>query len=117
MESSVGFPTLLWKKSRRGLSAGRVQSVATRMVDDREREIEAFQPEEYWTLDANLLGQNKPFAARYHGKNGKKTELKSQADVDAVMDETRNAAFAAAARPSASRRPGRTSPRPDRPPG
>ena len=87
---------LLWKKIRRGLSAGRVQSVATRMVDDRDREIEAFQPEEYWTLDANLLGSDVkklPFAARYHGKDGKKAELKSAEEVDAVVWETENAAF------------------------
>ena len=87
---------LLWKKIRRGLSAGRVQSVATRMVDDRDREIENFQPEEYWTLDANLLGSDVkkvPFAARYHGKDGKKAELKSAEDVDAVVRETENQAF------------------------
>ena len=95
LDRLVGYELspLLWKKVRRGLSAGRVQSVATRMVDDREREIEAFQPEEYWTLDANLLGRNKPFAARYHGADGKKTDLKSQAEVDAVVRETENAAF------------------------
>ena len=98
LDRLVGYQLspLLWKKIRRGLSAGRVQSVATRMVDDREREIEAFQPEEYWTLDANLLGsgvKKLPFAARYHGKNGKKAELKSEAEVDAVVRETENAAF------------------------
>ena len=95
LDRLVGYELspLLWKKVRRGLSAGRVQSVATRMVDDREREIEAFQPEEYWTLDADLLGQNKPFTARYHGKDGKKADLKSQAEVDQVVRETENAAF------------------------
>ncbi len=98
LDRIVGYELspLLWKKIRRGLSAGRVQSVATRMVDDRDREIEAFQPEEYWTLDANLLGSDlkkTPFAARYHGKDGKKAELKSAAEVDAVVRETENAAF------------------------
>ena len=98
LDRLVGYELspLLWKKIRRGLSAGRVQSVATRMVDDRDREIEAFQPEEYWTLDANLLGNDVkklPFAARYHGKNGKKAELKSEAEVDAVIRETENAVF------------------------
>ena len=98
LDRIVGYELspLLWKKIRRGLSAGRVQSVATRMVDDREREIEAFQPEEYWTLDANLLGDDVkklPFAAHYHGKGGKKAELKTAADVDAVVRETENAAF------------------------
>ena len=98
LDRLVGYELspLLWKKIRRGLSAGRVQSVATRMVDDREREIEAFQPEEYWTLDANLLGSDVkkvPFAARYHGKNGKKAELKSAEEVEAVVEETKNAVF------------------------
>ncbi len=98
LDRIVGYELspLLWKKIRRGLSAGRVQSVATRMVDDRDREIEEFQPEEYWTLDANLLGNDVkkiPFAARYHGKNGKKSELKSASEVDAVVHETENAAF------------------------
>ena len=98
LDRLVGYELspLLWKKIRRGLSAGRVQSVATRMVDDRDREIENFQPEEYWTLDANLLGSDVkkvPFAARYHGKDGKKAELKSAEDVDAVVRETENEAF------------------------
>ena len=98
LDRLVGYELspLLWKKIRRGLSAGRVQSVATRMVDDREREIEAFQPEEYWTLDANLLGSDVkkiPFAARYHGKNGKKAELKSEAEVDTVIRETEKQPF------------------------
>ena len=99
LDRIVGYQLspLLWKKIRRGLSAGRVQSVATRMVDDRDREIESFQPEEYWTLDANLLGsggKSKPFAARYHGKGGKKAELKSAEEVEAVVQETENAVFA-----------------------
>ena len=98
LDRIVGYELspLLWKKVRRGLSAGRVQSVATRMVDDRDREIENFQPEEYWTLDANLLGNDAkkvPFAARYHGKNGKKAELESAGEVDAVVEETKNAVF------------------------
>ena len=98
LDRIVGYELspLLWKKIRRGLSAGRVQSVATRMVDDRDREIEAFQPEEYWTLDANLLGNDlkkMAFAARYYGKNGKKAELKSAAEVGEVVRETENAVF------------------------
>ena len=98
LDRLVGYQLspLRWKKIKRGLSAGRVQSVATRMVDDREREIENFKPEEYWTLDANLTGNDVkklPFSARYHGKNGKKAELKSAAEVEAVVEETKNAAF------------------------
>ena len=98
LDRIVGYELspLLWKKIRRGLSAGRVQSVATRMVDDRDREIEAFQPEEYWTLDANLLGSDVkrlPFAARYHGVGGKKAELTSADEVEAVVEATKNAPF------------------------
>ena len=98
LDRLVGYEIspVMWKKIKRGLSAGRVQSVATRMVDDRDREIEAFQPEEYWTLDAELLGgdaRKTAFAARYHGKDGKKAELRSQAEVDAVVRETENGIF------------------------
>jgi DNA topoisomerase-1 len=98
LDRLVGYELspLLWKKIRRGLSAGRVQSVATRMVDDREREIEGFRPEEYWTLDAKLQGDDLKktvFSAHYHGRGGKKAELKSAADVDAVIRETENAVF------------------------
>lgn len=98
LDRIVGYELspLLWKKIRRGLSAGRVQSVATRMVDDRDREIEEFKPEEYWTLDANLLGNDlkkQAFAAHYHGRGAKKAELKSAAEVDAVVRETENEAF------------------------
>lgn len=98
LDRIVGYELspLLWKKIRRGLSAGRVQSVATRMVDDRDREIEEFKPEEYWTLDADVLGSDAKktaFSVRYHGKNGKKTELKSEAEVDAVVRETENEQF------------------------
>ena len=98
LDRIVGYELspLLWKKVRRGLSAGRVQSVATRMVDDREREIENFQPEEYWSLDANLQGDDAKrtvFAAHYHGKNGKKVELRSAAEVDAVIRKTENEKF------------------------
>ena len=65
----------LWKKVKSGLSAGRVQTVALRLIVDREREIEAFIPEEYWTIDANLLSGGKPFTARLFGlANGKKLD-------------------------------------------
>ena len=98
LDRLVGYQLspLLWKKVKRGLSAGRVQSVATRMVNDREKEIAAFVPEEYWTLDANLIGSDlkkTTFAARYHGKNGKKAELKSAEQVEAVVQETENQPF------------------------
>ncbi|MCI8808984.1 MAG: type I DNA topoisomerase [Oscillibacter sp.] len=99
LDRLVGYELspLLWKKIRRGLSAGRVQSVATRLVDDREREIEAFQPEEYWTLNVDLFSadsKDRSFTAHYHGKGGKKAELKSEDEVNAVVQETEKAAFA-----------------------
>ncbi len=81
---------------RRGLSAGRVQSVATRMVYDREEEIKEFVPEEYWTLDVILSadGTDKTlFQAHYYGENGKKRELKSEADVETVVDAVKENHF------------------------
>ena len=88
LDRIVGYQLspLLWKKVRRGLSAGRVQSVATRLVVDREREIEAFIPKEYWTLDAKLrcMDADGSFVARYHG-DSKKRELGSEAEVDAII--------------------------------
>ena len=98
LDRLVGYKIspVMWKKIKPKLSAGRVQSVATRMVNDRDRKIEAFQPEEFWTLDANLLGNDVKrlaFEAHYRGKDGKKTELKSEAEVDAVVRETENETF------------------------
>ena len=97
LDRIVGYQLspLLWKKIRRGLSAGRVQSVATRMVNDREKEIRAFTPEEYWTLDAKLFdaAAKKEFLAHYYGKNGKKEEPSSAQQVDTIIEELRNAVF------------------------
>ena len=88
LDRIVGYQLspLLWKKIRRGLSAGRVQSVATRLVVDRENEIRAFQPREYWSLELtlNLLDKPGSFKARYHGGQ-KKIELENQQQVDAVI--------------------------------
>lgn len=97
LDRIVGYQLspLLWKKIRRGLSAGRVQSVATRMVNDREKEIKAFTPEEYWTLDAKLLdtAAGKAFLAHYYGKNGKKAEPTSAQQAEDIMTELRNEVF------------------------
>ncbi len=96
LDRIVGYKLspLLWKKIKRGLSAGRVQSVATRIVVDREEEIRAFVPEEYWLMDAKLRHENGGvFLARYYGFNGKKAELKTAEDVQAVEDAVKNAAF------------------------
>ena len=90
LDRIVGYQLspLLWKKVRRGLSAGRVQSVATRLVVDRENEIRAFQPEEYWSLDVKLNRIGKPgsFLARYWGEE-KKRELNNEAETQAVIDD------------------------------
>lgn len=75
---------LLWKKIRKGLSAGRVQSVALRMICDREKEIAAFVPEEYWTLDAELEAGRKKVIASFYGKD-KKQALPDEKTVDAVI--------------------------------
>ena len=89
LDRIVGYQLspLLWKKIRRGLSAGRVQSVATRLVVDRENEIRAFQPREYWSLDVTLNRIGKPgsFVAHYHGKE-KKLELENEAQVQRIID-------------------------------
>ena len=96
LDRIVGYQLspLLWKKVRRGLSAGRVQSVATRLVVDRENEIRAFIPEEYWTLDATLERIGKPgsFVARYYGGE-KKIELRNEAQVDAVIRDVTGKVF------------------------
>ncbi|HBJ17693.1 MAG TPA: type I DNA topoisomerase [Clostridiales bacterium] len=90
LDRIVGYELspLLWKKVRRGLSAGRVQSVATRMVVDRENEIRAFQPKEYWSLDVTLnrLGKPGSFVAHYYG-SPKKRELENEEQTNAVLTD------------------------------
>ncbi len=90
LDRIVGYKLspLLWKKIKPGLSAGRVQSVATRIVVDREREIRDFKPQEYWLLDAELSCGPKPddhFTARYYGTVEKKQEIHSEAEADAII--------------------------------
>ncbi len=96
LDRIVGYQLspLLWKKVRRGLSAGRVQSVATRMVVEREEEIRAFQPQEYWSIDVDLQRLDGPgsFTAHYHGE-GKKRELHSETEVDEILRDVENAPF------------------------
>ena len=97
LDRMVGYriSPLLWAKIKRGLSAGRVQSVALRIICDREEEINAFIPEEYWTLDASLKikGEKKPLIAKYYGKGDKKTEITSKGEMDAILSELDKAAF------------------------
>ena len=96
LDRVVGYQLspLLWKKVRKGLSAGRVQSVATRLVVDRENEIRAFCPQEYWTLDVALSRMEKPgsFTAHYYGSPEKK-ELGSEEDVSRVTAEIEGRPF------------------------
>ena len=91
LDRIVGYKMspVLWKKVKRGLSAGRVQSVAVKLIVDRENEIEAFIPEEYWNIYATLLEPNskKQFMATFYGKAGKKIELHTKEEVDAVLEK------------------------------
>ena len=91
LDRMVGYKIspLLWAKIKRGLSAGRVQSVALRLIADREEEINAFLPEEYWTLNAALLvaGTKKVCEAHLHSKNGEKLEIHSEKEMKAVLKE------------------------------
>ena len=91
LDRIVGYKIspLLWAKVKRGLSAGRVQSVALRIICDREDEINAFIPEEYWTLDAKLKadGERKPLTAKFHGDETGKLAITCREEADRIMDE------------------------------
>ena len=90
LDRVVGYriSPLLWTKVKRGLSAGRVQSVALRIIADREEEINAFIPEEYWTLDVDLKveGEKKPLTAKFYGTD-KKMTIRSKEELDAILSE------------------------------
>lgn len=87
LDRLVGYKIspLLWKKVKKGLSAGRVQSVAVKLIMDRENEIKAFVPEEYWSITAHLMKESASFEAKFHSVNGEKKELKSEDDVKEVL--------------------------------
>lgn len=97
LDRMVGYriSPLLWAKIKRGLSAGRVQSVALRIICDREEEIDAFIPEEYWSLDVNLSveGEKKPLTAKYYGTLKGKASLNNKAETDAVMEQLKSAQY------------------------
>lgn len=98
LDRIVGYQLspLLWKKVKRGLSAGRVQSVATKLIVDREREIDAFEEEEYWTIDVKLTDDKgkKPFIAKFHGKTAKtKMKLASEEETNEVVEKLKNSNF------------------------
>lgn len=82
-----GISPILWEKVKRGLSAGRVQSVALRLVCDRDAQIEAFVPEEYWNLDAEVKihGEKKPINAKFYGDREKKIEIHSKEELDQIL--------------------------------
>ena len=95
LDRLVGYSLspLLWKKIRPGLSAGRVQSAALRILVDREEQIEGFVPEEYWTINANLRGSKGTVKAKYYGVNGEKKELKQKEDVEKVLKDVSDASL------------------------
>ncbi len=99
LDRLVGYKIspILWQKVKKGLSAGRVQSVATKIICDREQEIESFIPEEYWTLGTTFTIGNAEIAARYTGIGDEKHELKSRAEADAVIERCKGATFTVSA--------------------
>ncbi len=97
LDRIVGYKMspVLWKKVKRGLSAGRVQSVAVKLIVDREEEIEKFIPQEYWNIYTILADtkSKKTFEAKFYGKNSKKLELKSKEEVDKILSDIKNEKF------------------------
>ncbi|WP_135547132.1 type I DNA topoisomerase [Paenibacillus cymbidii] len=87
LDRLVGYKIspLLWKKVKKGLSAGRVQSVAVKLINDRENEIKEFVPEEYWSITVRLTSGKSTFEAKYYGSGGDKRELKNEAEVNEVL--------------------------------
>ena len=97
LDRVVGYSIspVLWAKIKRGLSAGRVQSVALRIICDRENEIDAFIPEEYWTMEAslNIKGEKKPLVAKFYGDRNGKIDIKNAAQMQKILDEVKNSGF------------------------
>ncbi len=97
LDRMVGYmiSPVLWAKVKRGLSAGRVQSVALRLIADREDEINAFIPEEYWTLDAvlNVKGEKRPLTAKFYGTEKNKMTIRSKQELDKIVKAVENAEF------------------------
>lgn len=95
LDRLVGYniSPLLWKKVKKGLSAGRVQSVAVKLIIDREKEIKSFVPEEYWSISAKFSLNGETFDAKFYGMDGKKKELKSEQDVSEILSLLKDKSF------------------------
>lgn len=97
LDRIVGYKIspLLWKKVRRGLSAGRVQSIAVKLIVDREEEIEKFNPEEYWNIYIDLQDENskKQFEAKFYGKDGKKLEIHNEQEVNDILNNIKDSKY------------------------
>ncbi|HFH7223916.1 TPA: type I DNA topoisomerase [Streptococcus agalactiae] len=95
LDRIVGYSIspILWKKVKKGLSAGRVQSVALKLIIDRENEIKAFQPEEYWTIDGSFKKGTRKFNATFYGLDGKKFKLSNNEDVKTVLKRIKTDEF------------------------
>ena len=95
LDRIVGYSIspILWKKVKKGLSAGRVQSVALKLIIDRENEIKTFQPEEYWTIDGSFKKGTRKFNATFYGLDGKKFKLSNNEDVKTVLKRIKTDAF------------------------
>ena len=97
LDRMIGYriSPLLWAKIKRGLSAGRVQSVALRIICDREKEIDAFIPEEYWTLNASFAvqGEKKPLVAKYYGTGDGKTTISNKEELDKIKESLKGADY------------------------
>ncbi len=95
LDRLVGYniSPLLWKKVKKGLSAGRVQSIAVKMIIEREKEIKEFVPEEYWSIKGSFLYGKESFEAKFYGQDGKKLELNSEEDVQNVLKKLKGEEF------------------------
>lgn len=95
LDRVVGYSIspLFWKKVRKGLSAGRVQSVTVKLIIDREREIQQFEPEEYWTISSQLVSGKKGFEAKFYGYGEEKVELHSEEEVKQVLERLKDQPF------------------------